>query len=68
MVTGTVKWFNAEKVLFLSNAENGDDVSYISQLSKAKEFKILEKEQAVTFDVERRNRDLKQQTVNKSLI
>ena len=50
-MTGTVKWFNAEKGFGFITAENGNDVfAHFSQINK-EGFKTLDEGQAVTFDV-----------------
>ena len=50
-MTGTVKWFNAEKGFGFITGENGTDVfAHFSQINKDG-FKTLEEGQAVTFDV-----------------
>ena len=50
-MTGTVKWFNAEKGFGFITAENGEDVfAHFSQIQKDG-FKSLEEGEAVSFDV-----------------
>ena len=50
-MTGTVKWFNAEKGFGFITGENGTDVfAHFSQINK-EGFKTLEEGQNVTFDV-----------------
>ncbi len=50
-MTGTVKWFNAEKGFGFITGENGTDVfAHFSQINK-EGFKTLEEGQEVTFDV-----------------
>ncbi|XFA98714.1 cold shock domain-containing protein [Candidatus Izemoplasma sp. B36] len=50
-MTGTVKWFNAEKGFGFITDENGKDVfAHFSQIQKDG-FKTLEEGEAVSFDV-----------------
>lgn len=50
-MTGTVKWFNAEKGFGFITGEDGKDVfAHFSQINKDG-FKTLEEGQSVTFDV-----------------
>ena len=50
-MTGTVKWFNAEKGFGFITDENGKDVfAHFSQIQKDG-FKSLEEGEAVSFDV-----------------
>ena len=50
-MTGTVKWFNAEKGFGFITNENGEDVfAHFSQIQKDG-FKSLEEGEAVSFDV-----------------
>ena len=50
-MTGTVKWFNAEKGFGFITAEDGKDVfAHFSQIQKDG-FKSLDEGQAVSFDV-----------------
>lgn len=50
-MTGTVKWFNAEKGFGFITAENGNDVfAHFSQINK-EGFKTLDEGQSVTFDI-----------------
>ena len=65
METGTVKWFNSEKGFGFITAENGNDVFVHFSAIQGDGFKTLEEGQAVTFDVEEANADLKQQTLLK---
>lgn len=51
-MTGTVKWFNAEKGYGFITAENGTDVfAHFSQI-QSEGFKSLEEGSQVSFDVE----------------
>ncbi|MCF8018882.1 cold shock domain-containing protein [Petrocella sp. FN5] len=50
-MTGTVKWFNADKGFGFITTEDGNDVfAHYSQIQKDG-FKSLEEGQAVNFDV-----------------
>ena len=50
-MTGTVKWFNAEKGFGFITGEDGNDVfAHFSQIN-SDGFKTLEEGQNVTFDV-----------------
>ncbi|AEB76333.1 cold-shock protein [Clostridium botulinum] len=50
-MTGTVKWFNAEKGFGFITTEEGNDVfAHFSQINK-EGFKTLEEGQNVSFDV-----------------
>ena len=50
-MTGTVKWFNAEKGFGFITTEDGKDVfAHFSQIQKDG-FKSLDEGQAVSFDV-----------------
>ena len=55
-MTGTVKWFNAEKGFGFIERENGDDVFVHFSAIQSEGFKSLEEGQAVTFSVEEGNR------------
>ena len=51
MMTGTVKWFNAEKGFGFITGEDGNDVfAHFSQINK-EGFKTLEEGQAVSFEI-----------------
>ncbi|WP_129597205.1 cold-shock protein [Anaerophilus nitritogenes] len=50
-MTGTVKWFNADKGFGFITSEEGNDVfAHFSQINK-EGFKTLEEGQKVSFDV-----------------
>jgi CspA family cold shock protein len=50
-MSGTVKWFNADKGFGFITGDNGNDVfAHYSQI-QSDGFKTLEEGQAVTFDV-----------------
>ena len=56
-MTGTVKWFNAEKGYgFITNSENGEDVFVHFSGIVADGYKTLEEGQSVTFDITEGNR------------
>ena len=51
-MTGTVKWFDAEKGFGFITTDNGDDVfAHFSQIS-GDGFKSLEADQKVDFEIE----------------
>lgn len=50
-MTGTVKWFNAEKGYGFIASEEGNDVFVHHSQINASGFKTLEEGQKVTFDV-----------------
>jgi len=53
MITGTVKWFNAEKGFGFITRENGSDVfAHFSQI-KSDGFKSLNEGDKVSFDIEK---------------
>lgn len=51
-MTGTVKWFSAEKGYGFITAEDGKDVFAHFSNIEVEGFKTLEKEAKVTFEVE----------------
>ena len=51
-MTGTVKWFNAEKGYGFISVEDGDDVFAHFSAIQSDGFKTLEEGQKVTFDTE----------------
>ena len=51
MMTGTVKWFNAEKGFGFIAREDGDDVFVHFSAITGEGFKTLEEGQAVSFDI-----------------
>ena len=51
MMTGKVKWFNAEKGFGFIEREDGDDVFVHFSAIQAEGFKTLEEGQEVTFEV-----------------
>ena len=50
-MTGTVKWFNAEKGFGFISREEGDDVFVHFSAIQGEGFKTLEEGQAVNFDI-----------------
>ena len=51
-MTGTVKWFNAEKGYGFISQESGDDVFVHFSAIQGKGFKTLEEGQSVSFEIE----------------
>ena len=50
-MTGTVKWFNAEKGYGFISVEDGDDVFAHFSAIQSDGFKTLEERQKVNFDI-----------------
>ncbi len=50
-MTGTVKWFNAEKGFGFISRENGDDVFVHFSAIQGEGFKTLEEGQTVNFEI-----------------
>ena len=58
MVTGKVKWFNAEKGFgFISDDNGGDDVFVHFSAIQTDGYKTLAEGQKVTYDTEQDSRD-----------
>ncbi len=59
-MTGTVKWFNAQKGYgFISNDEGGEDVFVHFSAIQVDGFKTLEEGQKVSFETEQDPKDSK---------
>ncbi len=59
-MTGTVKWFNAQKGYgFISNDEGGEDVFVHFSAIQVNGFKTLEEGQKVSFETEQDPKDSK---------
>ena len=57
-MTGTVKWFNAQKGYgFISNAEGGEDVFVHFSTIQTEGYKTLEEGQQVSFETEQDPKD-----------
>ena len=57
-MTGTVKWFNAQKGYgFISNEEGGEDVFVHFSAIQADGYKTLEEGQKVSFETEQDPKD-----------
>ncbi|MBP5463301.1 MAG: cold-shock protein [Lachnospiraceae bacterium] len=57
-MTGTVKWFNAQKGYgFISNAEGGEDVFVHFSAIQTEGYKTLEEGQQVSFETEQDPKD-----------
>ena len=57
-MTGTVKWFNAQKGYgFISNAEGGEDVFVHFSAIQTEGYKTLDEGQQVSFETEQDPKD-----------
>ncbi|MBP2028282.1 CspA family cold shock protein [Acetoanaerobium pronyense] len=56
MMTGKVKWFNAEKGFGFIEREDGDDVFVHFSAIQGEGFKTLEEGQSVEFEITQGNR------------
>ena len=66
MMTGTVKWFNAEKGFGFISREDGDDVFVHFSAIQGDGFKSLEEGQSVTFDLTKGPRGAQAENVKKA--
>ena len=66
MMTGTVKWFNAEKGFGFISQENGDDVFVHFSAIQGDGFKSLDEGQRVTFDLTKGPRGPQAENVQKA--
>ena len=66
MMTGTVKWFNAEKGFGFISQENGDDVFVHFSAIQGDGFKSLDEGQRVTFDITKGARGAQAENVTKA--
>ena len=66
MMTGTVKWFNAEKGFGFIEREDGDDVFVHFSAIQGDGFKSLDEGQKVNFDVTKGPRGPQAENVTKA--
>ena len=65
-MTGTVKWFNAEKGFGFISREDGDDVFVHFSAIQGDGFKSLEEGQRVNFDIKKGARGAQAENVTKA--
>ena len=65
-MTGTVKWFNAEKGFGFISREGGDDVFVHFSAIQGDGFKSLDEGQKVTFDLTKGQRGPQAENVQKA--
>ncbi|MDQ0216729.1 CspA family cold shock protein [Oikeobacillus pervagus] len=66
MLTGKVKWFNAEKGFGFIEREGGDDVFVHFSAIQSEGFKSLDEGQTVTFEIVEGNRGPQAANVQKA--
>ena len=66
MMTGTVKWFNAEKGFGFISQEDGDDVFVHFSAIQGDGFKSLDEGQRVTFEVTKGPRGAQAENVTRA--
>ncbi|MDU6855728.1 MAG: cold-shock protein [Clostridiales bacterium] len=66
MMTGTVKWFNAEKGFGFISREDGEDVFVHFSAIQGDGFKSLEEGQQVSFDITKGPRGAQAENVVKA--
>ncbi len=65
-MTGTVKWFNAEKGFGFIAREDGDDVFVHFSAIQGDGYKTLEEGQKVNFEITQGNRGAQAENVTKA--